>query len=218
MAGALYFEWYFFSYSKSGDVTFLFVPVPENSSFCQMSNQRVYLVDRERTRVCTRLALKAFELSFRTFHLNERLHSKNNLRAPTPFPPPLTSPGLAFVTWYSRSYNPSLLFFFTSSSTRAMRCFPPSVWPYFSLWFSLLSDVEFEKDAIKKYTECLDQLPDKRSQLAVKCYSNRSACYKQLSNFDATVEDTTAVLEVEPSNVKALIRRAQAFEAIERWL
>lgn len=73
------------------------------------------------------------------------------------------------------------------------------------------------EDAIKKYTECLDQLPDKRSQLAVKCYSNRSACYKQLSNFDATVEDTTAVLEVEPSNVKALIRRAQAFEAIERY-
>lgn len=67
-----------------------------------------------------------------------------------------------------------------------------------------------------KYTECLNQIPDKRSPLAINCYSNRSACYKQLSNFDATVEDTTAVLEVEPSNVKALVRRAQAFEAIER--
>ncbi|CAM9723068.1 unnamed protein product [Ascophyllum nodosum] len=73
------------------------------------------------------------------------------------------------------------------------------------------------EDAIKKYTECLNQLPDKRSPLAVKCYSNRAACYKQLSNFDATVEDTTAVLEVEPNNVKALVRRAQAFEAIERY-
>lgn len=52
--------------------------------------------------------------------------------------------------------------------------------------------------------------------MAIKCYSNRAACYKQLSNFDATVEDTTAVLEVEPNNVKALVRRAQAFEAIER--
>ncbi|CAM9290550.1 unnamed protein product [Ectocarpus sp. 12 AP-2014] len=73
------------------------------------------------------------------------------------------------------------------------------------------------EDAIVKYTECLDSLPDKRSELAIKCYSNRSACYKQLSNFDATVEDTTAVLEVEPENVKALVRRAQAFEAIERY-
>lgn len=73
-----------------------------------------------------------------------------------------------------------------------------------------------QQAAIGKYTECLDNLPDKRSPLAIKCYSNRSACYKQLSNFDATVEDTTAVLEVEPNNVKALVRRAQAFEAIER--
>ncbi|CAN0137184.1 unnamed protein product [Ectocarpus fasciculatus] len=72
------------------------------------------------------------------------------------------------------------------------------------------------EDAIVKYTECLDSLPDKRSELAIKCFSNRSACYKQLSNFDATVEDTTSVLEVEPENVKALVRRAQAFEAIER--
>lgn len=69
-----------------------------------------------------------------------------------------------------------------------------------------------------KYTECLDRLTDKTCPLAIKCYSNRSACYKQLSNFDATVQDTTAVLEVEPQNVKALVRRAQAFEAIERWV
>lgn len=66
-----------------------------------------------------------------------------------------------------------------------------------------------------KYTECLDQIPDKRSPLAIKCYSNRSACHMQLSNFNATVEDTTAVLEMEPNNVKALGRRAQAFDAID---
>lgn len=73
-----------------------------------------------------------------------------------------------------------------------------------------------EQEAIKKYTECLDRLPIKSSELAVKCYSNRAACYKQLSNFDATIEDTTAVLDVKPNDVKALVRRAQAFEAIER--
>lgn len=80
-------------------------------------------------------------------------------------------------------------------------------------WLFFFVDLQ---DAIVKYTECLDSLPDRRSELAIKCFSNRSACYKQLSNFDATVEDTTAVLEVEPENVKALVRRAQAFEAIER--
>jgi hypothetical protein len=45
----------------------------------------------------------------------------------------------------------------------------------------------------------------------------RSACYKQISNFDGVIADSTAVLEVEPQNVKALVRRAQAFEGVERY-
>ena len=44
-----------------------------------------------------------------------------------------------------------------------------------------------------------------------------TACYKQISNFDGTISDCTAVLEAEPQNVKALIRRAQAFEGVERY-
>ena len=43
------------------------------------------------------------------------------------------------------------------------------------------------------------------------------ACYKQISNFDGVISDCTAVLEVDPENVKALIRRAQAFEGVERY-
>jgi stress-induced-phosphoprotein 1 len=73
------------------------------------------------------------------------------------------------------------------------------------------------EDAIEAYTKCLDATPDKGSDLAVKAYSNRSACYKQLSNFDGTISDCTAVLDAEPENVKALVRRAQAFEAVERY-
>lgn len=44
-----------------------------------------------------------------------------------------------------------------------------------------------------------------------------TACYKQISNFDGVIADCTAVLEVEPNNVKALVRRAQAFEGVERY-
>jgi len=47
--------------------------------------------------------------------------------------------------------------------------------------------------------------------------SNRSACFKQISNFDGTIEDCSAVLEADPTNVKSLVRRAQAFEAVERY-
>lgn len=74
--------------------------------------------------------------------------------------------------------------------------------------------------AIVHYTQCIDSLRASGktdTDLAVKTYSNRAACYKQISNFDGTIEDCTAVLEVDPENVKALIRRAQAFEGVERY-
>jgi stress-induced-phosphoprotein 1 len=53
--------------------------------------------------------------------------------------------------------------------------------------------------------------------LALKCYANRAACYKQLSNFDGTIADSTAVLEYKPDDIKSLMRRAQAYEAVERY-
>mmetsp|Transcript_8156 Transcript_8156/g.7692 ORF Transcript_8156/g.7692 Transcript_8156/m.7692 type:complete len:324 (-) Transcript_8156:425-1396(-) len=74
--------------------------------------------------------------------------------------------------------------------------------------------------AVEFYTKCIDVLKRDRqdlSQLALKAYSNRAACYKQISNFDGVIGDCTAVLEIEPENVKALIRRAQAFEGVERY-
>jgi len=74
----------------------------------------------------------------------------------------------------------------------------------------------FEK-AIQSYTRCLDSIGDKGSELALKCYGNRAACFKQLSNFDGTISDCTAVLEHKPDDVKSLVRRAQAYEACERY-
>jgi len=76
------------------------------------------------------------------------------------------------------------------------------------------------EDAIGHYTKCLDQLQSQGksgSDLALKAYANRAACYKQISNFDGVISDCTAVLEVDPENIKALIRRAQAFEGVERY-
>lgn len=83
----------------------------------------------------------------------------------------------------------------------------------------LYKDAKFE-DAVAEYTKCIDALKREgkgTSELALKAYSNRAACNKQISHFDGTIEDCTAVLEIEPDNVKALIRRAQAFEGVERY-
>jgi stress-induced-phosphoprotein 1 len=74
--------------------------------------------------------------------------------------------------------------------------------------------------AVEHYSKCIDALKREgkgESELALKAYSNRAACYKQISNFDGTISDCTAVLEIDPENVKALVRRAQAFEGVERY-
>lgn len=74
--------------------------------------------------------------------------------------------------------------------------------------------------AIDHYTRCINALKGEKkqnSELALKAFSNRAACYKQISNFDGTIEDCTAVIEIDPENVKALVRRAQAFEGVERY-
>ena len=43
-------------------------------------------------------------------------------------------------------------------------------------------------------------------------YSNRAACYSALSNWEKVIEDTTAALALDPEYVKALNRRANAYE------
>ena len=73
---------------------------------------------------------------------------------------------------------------------------------------------------MEHYTKCLDGLKrrgEAQSDLAMKAHANRAACYKQISNFDGVIEDCSAVLECDPENVKALVRRAQAFEGVERY-
>lgn len=81
---------------------------------------------------------------------------------------------------------------------------------------AMFKNARFE-DAIKVYTRCLDSCSDKSSELAIKCYNNRAACWKQLSNFDEVIHDSTTVLEYRSDDIKALIRRAQAYEACERY-
>ncbi|KAF3013580.1 TOM (translocase of outer membrane) complex component [Neopestalotiopsis sp. 37M] len=48
-------------------------------------------------------------------------------------------------------------------------------------------------------------------------YSNRAACYNALSVWDNVVEDTTAAINLDPTYVKALNRRANAYEHLEQY-
>ncbi|KAJ5555361.1 hypothetical protein N7461_003831 [Penicillium sp. DV-2018c] len=48
-------------------------------------------------------------------------------------------------------------------------------------------------------------------------YSNRAACYNVSSNWEKVVEDTTAALAMDSEYVKALNRRAIAYEHLEKY-
>lgn len=74
--------------------------------------------------------------------------------------------------------------------------------------------------AIQKYTEALAAEPcdpTSLSKLAIDCHNNRAACYQQLGSHKMCAEDCSAVLETDPRNLKALLRRGLALEALERY-
>ncbi|KAJ1827344.1 TOM (translocase of outer membrane) complex component [Coemansia sp. RSA 2599] len=48
-------------------------------------------------------------------------------------------------------------------------------------------------------------------------YSNRAACYAADNNYPLVIEDCSSALKLEPRYVKALMRRAQAYESTERF-
>jgi stress-induced-phosphoprotein 1 len=80
----------------------------------------------------------------------------------------------------------------------------------------LFKAARFE-EAIPAYTKALEACEDQNGTLALKIRNNRAACYQQLSAYQKVVDDTTHVLEFEPKNLKALIRRGLALEALERF-
>lgn len=68
----------------------------------------------------------------------------------------------------------------------------------------------FEK-AIELYSKAILCKPDP------VYYSNRAACYNALSQWDKVVEDTTAAINLDPEYVKALNRRANAYEHLSKY-
>jgi len=74
----------------------------------------------------------------------------------------------------------------------------------------------FDAAAIK-YSEALGLCEEPEGSLALAIRNNRAACYHQTSDFSAVVKDTNFVLERDPRNFKALVRRMLALEPMERY-
>ncbi len=48
-------------------------------------------------------------------------------------------------------------------------------------------------------------------------YCNRAACYLFLEEFESAVEDCTKSLDLNPTYIKAIVRRCQAQEALTNY-
>jgi len=83
----------------------------------------------------------------------------------------------------------------------------------------LYSNANYD-DAITHYTKAIDIMQGGHAQHAEECsvfFGNRAACYVALKNHEGVIKDCTASLNLAPSYVKALQRRAVAYEATKQF-
>jgi len=69
--------------------------------------------------------------------------------------------------------------------------------------------------AIEAYTKAINLSTDPQEKATI--YSNRAACYVQLYEPVKVVADCTECLNIQPNNMKALIRRGLAYESLEKY-
>jgi len=73
------------------------------------------------------------------------------------------------------------------------------------------------------YSDALDLILKSKSKkydyekLMIACLNNRAAAFLHLMNFTSAIDDTTRVLNVDASNIKALYRRAVAYKQIDKF-
>lgn len=65
--------------------------------------------------------------------------------------------------------------------------------------------------AVKHYTEAI-----KRNPSDAKIYSNRAACYTKLMSFDLALADCESSIKIDPTFVKAYLRKAKVLQGMGR--
>nr|CAB3266503.1 sperm-associated antigen 1 [Phallusia mammillata] len=73
--------------------------------------------------------------------------------------------------------------------------------------------------AAEKYAQAIGKLPvsPEYSNASALLHNNRAACKLKIGDNNACIEDCTRVLKLKPYDVKALVRRATAYEHKERY-
>jgi len=65
--------------------------------------------------------------------------------------------------------------------------------------------------AVKRYSEAV-----RRNPSDAKIYSNRAACYTKLMSFDLALQDCDKAIELEPTFVKAYLRKAKVLQGMSQ--
>jgi len=78
------------------------------------------------------------------------------------------------------------------------------------------------EDAIQEYSKAIDTIgsspkSDSDRSILIDCHNNRAVCWMQQQAYRQVIADCSAVLELDDGNLKALFRRAMAFEGLEKY-
>ncbi|XP_076915803.1 uncharacterized protein LOC143575272 [Bidens hawaiensis] len=82
----------------------------------------------------------------------------------------------------------------------------------------LFADGLYE-EALLKYDYAIQLAPEMSSSSEIRsiCHNNRATCFFKLGKYEDTVKECTKALELNPSYMKALIRRGEAHEKLENY-
>ncbi|XP_068653058.1 uncharacterized protein [Aristolochia californica] len=75
------------------------------------------------------------------------------------------------------------------------------------------------EEALYQYARALQLAPEMPSTTEIRsiCHANSAICYLKLGRYDETVKEATNALKLNPSYLKALLRRAEAHERLEHF-
>jgi len=75
------------------------------------------------------------------------------------------------------------------------------------------------EDALSQYKIALEIASELESveDICSACHSNRAVCFFKLGKYDETIKECSRALELNPSYVKALLRRGEAHEKLEHY-
>lgn len=82
----------------------------------------------------------------------------------------------------------------------------------------LFGDAQYE-EALLKYDLALQlasEIPS-TAELRSICHSNRATCFFKMGNYEDSIKECTKALDLNPSYMKALLRRADAHEKLEHY-